>query len=1247
MRVRMHRILVILIMAWPMLASAQSGREYRRSSVMRGNLVKTVFGNWGVLGQPVEKGARGAWIYETNGYIGDVSLMVGAEVDWNGRTFHSVVTCPVSRPAKQHELSPAGKPWGFEPVAGYFNETAEGVALYTDPSSWPPFWPDKQNDLLDPGWPGSWDGFFGKTTTAAEETYFVMDDANDEEFNFADNNQWKAAFKPDSANPARSGLGLSVKARGMQWSDFLAQDCIFWLYEIRNAAATDYTKTVFGMLAGTYVGVTSTEDYHEYDDDYSFFDVSQDLTYTGDFADDNSRNPRWVGPVGIVGYAFLESPGNGFDGIDNDGDAGENPLTPATAPFFTEEDFQPRTLNIGDKVVLIDRNYNRTRVTVPDQETDFVTRGATVHVVTGATALVEGDIVLQEGEESVNPNAYDGADNDLDGLIDENYTLHYHQIRKDSKGNVLIDKFTPVRYRDYVNAAGLEDLLIDEKRDDGVDNDGDWNSEFDDTGADGVAGTNDTGERDGRPTAGEPNFDQTDVDESDQIGLTSFEYFAPANNFSMADDEDLWRRLSPGYFAVPSSIMNNKPTRGEDGDFIYGSGFFPLRAGGTERFSLALVYGEGGGPNMVLDDLLKNKETVQRIYDSDYRFPPPPEKPVLTVTAGDGKVTLYWDRTAEKSVDPVLHVKDFEGYKIYRTTDQNFNDAFGITDADGTPVGYKPIAQFDLKNGITGYFRAGSDLFQQGRGASFFLGNDTGIRHSFVDSDVENGRRYFYAVVAYDRGDADSDIFPKENDKRIDVLPSGEVRTFRNTAAVIPNAETAGYVPPPLDSVPLDLVRAVGTGQAYYRALSERVQTGHSYRVEFWDTSNDGLDNDGDGFVDGQDTIETMVPVTTAYSVLDLTGVTESFVSRDTVVVRLSRPHIEPQSAVVTDEAGDAVSPDRYTLDEANGRIRGRNPGDLTRGEMFNVSYRYYPVHLSPNIERSPYVKETIDTDIFDGMTLTFINHWDTVVDTLRTGWKDASRAYSFTVRPIDTYFGEDRLLGVSHPSDYFLIFTDGVSDTSLALPDYFIPAIPVNFRVYNATDGRFVEFVYNNPAMNRKLSPYDELVLLEPGPGGKDVYTWDLFFTQRRDSTYDFHSGDTLKIVMKKPFRRGDVFEFTSVLASVDRVEASNELDRIKVVPNPYVAATTHELPLPPAVTSGRGERKIDFIHLPPGATIHIFTSRGERLVTLHHDGNIHDGTVSWNLKTSENLDIAAGVYFYVVESDAGVKRGKIGIIK
>lgn len=1218
---------------------SQSGREYRRSSVMRGNLVKTVFGNWGVIGQPAEKGARGVWIYENNGYIGDVSPMVGVEIKTEGKTFHSVEICPVSRPTRQAEISPSGKPWGFEPVRGYFNEMQEGIALYSDPSSWPPMWPDKLNDPSDPGWPNAWNGFFGKTTTASEECFFVMDDNNDEEFNFSQNNQWKVSFKPDSTNPSRNGLGLEVKVRGMQWSDFLAQDCIFWLYEITNKGTSDYDKTVFGMLVGTYVGVTSTEDYREYDDDYSFFDVEKDLTYTADFDDDASRNPRWRGPVGVVGYAFLESPGNPYDGIDNDDDA-------VSGPEFTEEDFKARVLKPGDKVVLIDRNYRRTVVQVPSFETDFVTRGDTIHVIPGVTELVEGNVVVIDKKETINPNVYDGIDNDLDGLIDENYYLHYYQIRKDQEGNILINRLSPVRHKDFVTGAGLDDPMIDEARDDGIDNDHDWDPLYDDVGGDGLANTNDRGEGDGKPSPGEPNFDQTDVDESDQIGLTSFEYFVPANAFSMADDEDLWRRLSPGYFEVPSSIVNNIPQRGEDGDFIYGSGYFPLRAGETQRFSLALVYGDGGGPTMELDDLLKNRETVQKIYNSDYRFPPPPEKPTLTAIPGDGKITLYWDRKAEQSFDPVLKVNDFEGYKIYKATDQNFNEVFTITDADGMPIAYKPIAQFDLKNGVKGYFRSSPELFQQIRGASFYLGSDTGLQHSFVDTDVENGKRYFYAVVAYDRGDETLDIFPKENDKRIDVLPSGEIRTFQNTAVVIPNGEVAGYRPP-AQSVKLTPIASVGTGEVYLETVDPTRVNGHTYRLEFWDTSNDEIDNDGDGYIDHQDSSETMIPITTAYSVLDLTGVTESFVSRDTVAVRLSHRNLLSESVSLIDGEGRKVPPEKYVLDFINGRIRGNKPNDLPRGEMYTISYQYYPVHKSPHIQQNPYLIENKDTEIFDGLRLHFVNHWTPVIDTLRSRWTDPSRAYSYTMRVFDTYLDETHLVGFPHPSDYQFEFADGIVDTSMEIPEFFIPAIPVNFRIYNVTDGRYVDFIYNNTLQNQKLSPYDEIVLLEPGLNNQFTYTWDFFFTHRRDSIFNFHAGDTLKIHMKKPFRRGDTYEFTSILPSVDKTQASQELERIKVVPNPYVVATTHEWPLSPAITSGRGERKIDFIHLPSNAEIHLFTSRGEHVITLYHDGNIHDGTVSWNLKTKENLDVAPGIYFYVVESKSGIKRGKIAIIK
>lgn len=1257
---------------------AQSGREFRRSSVMRGNLVKTVFGNWGVIGQPAEKGARGAWIYDNNGYIGDVSPLVGAEITVDGKTFHSVVVSPANRPTLQHEQSPSGKYWGFEPVAGYFNETQQGVALFSDPNSWPPFWPDKMSDPEDPGWAGSWNGFFGKSTTASEEAFFVMDDNNDEEFNYAENNRWGVAFKPDAMNPSRNGLGLEVRARAMQWSDFLAQDCIFWLYEIKNTSSYDYSKVSFGMLVGTYIGVTSTEDFREYDDDYSFFDVEKDLTYTADFDDNARRNPLWTGDVGVVGYAFLESPGNPYDGIDNDGDADANPLFPGTGAFFEPEDFTPRQTAVGDRIVLIDNEYNRSIVSLDAEAKKYATFGDSIFVDPGVTLLAEGNVIMQDGQEVINPNAYDGVDNDLDGLIDENFYLHYRQLRRDQDGNVLIDRLNPVRYKNYITGLGLNDALIDENRNDGIDNDGDWNAEFDDVGADGLLGTLDRGEGDGVPTPGEPNFDQTDVDESDQIGLTSFEYFTPAREFSMADDEDLWRRLQPGHFEVPASIVNNRPERGEDGDFIYGSGYFPLRAGESQFFSLALVYGEGGGPQVDIEDLLNNRETVQKIYDSDYRFPPAPDKPTLVAVPGDGEVTLYWDRKAEKSFDPVLKEFDFQGYKIYRATDHNFNEVFNITDGTGTAIAYEPIAQFDKKDNLTGYFRASAELYQQGKGATFYLGDDTGLQHKFVDTDVENGRRYFYAVVAYDNGDETADIFPKENDKRIDLLPSGEVHTFQNTAVVMPNAKVAGYIPP-AGSEEIAPVTAVGTGQIFSKVVNEEVLTGHSYRINFLDSSNDGLDNDGDWVqstddvgtdgvagthdadgtenngrpdagepnIDAFDRDEYFVPITTSYTVRDLTGVSEVIAANDTFQVPLTQKNIIASSFTLADADGNTVAPEKYLLDTMRGKVRGAQRGDLVYGAAYTASYQYYPVYQSVYIEKNPEETETLDTDIFDGVWLSFNNYWKVTLDTASSGFSNPAKAYDFNFNVIDTYVGSDRLLGLRHPADYRIIFADEVVDTSLADPTLFVKAVPTNFKIYNKTEDYYIDFIYNDLDRDKKLTPFDEIIFVEDGNNGDRIFTWDVFFTSLADTVYEYGTGDTLRLNLKKPFQSGDVFELTTTPPVVDKTAAEDMMDAIKVVPNPYISATAHEMPLPPAVTSGRGERKIDFIHMPLGAEVHIFTSRGEHVITLEHDSGMHDGTVSWNLKTKENLDVAAGIYFYVVESEYGTKRGKIGIIK
>jgi len=1271
-------LLALAVLAAYALVFADSGAQYRRYAIMNANQVRTVFGNWGVIAQPATAGHRGAWRNDNDGYIGDVSIFVGAEitaksvVTGQNVTFHSVATCPVDRPTQKQDIDPNGKYTTFEPVGGYFaGPPNERVAVSTDRTTWPLSWPDKLGDAHDPGWPGSWNGYFGKSKFSAdEETYFVMDDNNDTRFNDPNQNIWHVAFRSDSTNPQRNGMGLVVTVRALQWAQFLAKDNIFWLYEIQNTGTTTYNKMVFGMLVGTYVGVTSTEDYQEYNDDWSFYEPTQNITYTGDFKaifGQPMRNPLWVGGTGLVGYAFLESPGNPFDGIDNDGDSDSSSVGIA-APKFTAADFDTTVLTVGKKVVLINDDFSRTVYTIQATDSVLHTRGYTLHFTPNVTKVVEGNVLYDANQNPyVNPNAYDGVDNNFNGLIDENYRIHYRQVKANPRDPLhpLFDILRPLRHVDYTTGAGTSPYsMIDEKRDDRIDNNLNWQIKYDDVGIDGLD-DGAYGAHDGLPTSGydvnfhdtglpgEPHIDKTDVKESDQIGLTNFSYFVGANTIILGDKESLWQRLIPGYFDVPLSIVGGRPQNGEDGDFVYGTGYFPLLAKSTERFSLALVYGGGILGNEGLDadlaDLLKHKQTVQKIYDANYQFPQPPDKPTLTAVPGDHKVTLYWDRKAEATVDPVLLTKTFEGYRIYKSTDPNFSDIFTITDGSGAPQGYKWEQEWDLKDGISGYYQAQGEAYQDASGFTYYLGSDNGLIHTYVDSTVDNGRRYFYALVAYSKGDPVTGIFPAENTHFVTITPSGQIIHDQNVAVVVPNAPAAGYNSA-RTGVPLTHTVQKGNGTVSYVLADQTKITGHKYQVQFFDTMIDSVTPAGAPVASLDST--TWTRITRSYSVLDEHVFTDQFVSHDTGFTPLSRKNFLMTSIVVKNQGGSVIPPSAYVVNSAVGGIRGTSNNSLPAGN-YTITYQYYPVYNSPNILGSPFASETQDADIFDGVQLAFRNTWRTQVIDSASGWRGTA-AYVWNFSPVDNRFlnGGAGFFGYAKPASYEFQFSSSIVDTSLDDPADGYSATPLYFRVYDKTDSSYAKVMYFDPIPGTgggKLVWGLQVLLFEKTPRGTLSPTWSATFAGN-DTTFALGTNDRLVITTAQPFRYGDMFEFTPTGASTsvpDLASARTALSRVKVVPNPYVTQSQFELPLNPGITSGRGTRKIDFIHLPAGATIRIFTARGDYVQTLHQDGNIEDGAVSWDLKTYENLDVAFGVYFYVVESPVGNTTGKIAIIK
>jgi hypothetical protein len=1064
----------------PTVPGDQRGRlDAERSGFHDAANIRTVFWNFGMVGD-----------YPSNPGGVDLSVFHSAEVPkGTGMNYSDGITPFVLAKIRtadgqdvylmetgfreRQAISPRfNRVMRFEPRPGYFQadpiiNQARSPAISNDSRTWPPSWPDRVTDPDDPGWGGSWNGYFGKRPAADQESYFVMDD----EFYDA----WQ--FYPDARDSSRHGLGLRIEVRGFQWANPQASNVIFWHYDITNEGTTDYVDNIiFGLYMDSGVGgsALSCDGIFESDDDNAFFDKSLglNLVYTWDrFGHGRDLNGS-CSPTGYLGYAYLETPGNPFDGLDNDDDG------------------------------------------IRDEQRD----GGPGVVIVGQSAIathVAANYDLAKFESAYGPLA--------------------------NRPAYRIGRWFP----------GDEDM--------------DWNPEFNDVGADGVAETGDTGELDGLPTEGEPNFDRTDLNESDQIGLTGFKmnriragvgnpdpttdgilFYTENNNWPQRLYEKFTDPFEPARF--DSALASNYNI-----GFLFASGPFQLRAGQRERFSLALGYGAD------LTELRNTVGTVQQIYNANYQFAVPPPMPTLTAEAGDGYVVLSWDDVAERGVDPVTGEFDFEGYRIYRSTDPEFRDPERITTGRGNDIGLmKPNAQFDLRDGRRGYSQKSVE------GVQYWLGDDTGLAHAWVDTTVTNGQIYYYAVTAYDYGfESVYDslrVFPSENAVAVTRTPRGGTVLPKNVVEVRPNPRVLGYQR--ATASPPARVDGVGVGTIQVQVVNaNEVPAGHQFVIRFETPSPDSLRAHRYTVTDSTD---STVCITHG---ADLDGAGEGSVGCGLLPV--------------------ITTPLFPTVDA---QTSGFAPGSPTNSRL---AVLYQPI-LSANFKRTGY------------------------------------------------------------PDDLTITFDNVVRDTGIAI--FPIPARPARFRVFAHTgpnDSLQLDFRFRDLDGDGTLSRADENIdILCPVPGMRvdSTITWraqlDTVGQGLRGPLIKPALGDVYELKLRRPFGAADKFAFTTTGEGVNAGAAKAAYSSVPyVVPNPYVEAASFE---PSRFNvSGRGDRRMEFRSLPQGATIRIYTVRGDLVQTLRHDGS-DDGFIAWNLRTKDNLDVAPGLFVYQVEApNLPSFIGKFAIVK
>lgn len=837
---------------------------------------------------------------------------------------------------------------------------------------------------------------------------------------------------------------------------------------------------------------------------------------------------------------------------------------------------------------------------------------------------------------------YDNIDNDKDGLLNE------------KRDNIAVTKIGPTdgidNLSDFLAYYKLTESDLKEHWD--ADEDQDWadgndengngiydNNEDagDDVGLDGV-GPNDINytapDTDGtecnhKPdymegVGAEPNFAITDISESDMLGLTSFHYSTDIERQAIIrTDESLFKYMVDGQFhefqSEPLNFME-----------FFASGIFPLYKGRTERVSMSELHSYDPLSGLMSDDhsspsLFRLKEVVQVIYETDYRFAQPPLMPTLTATPSDGKIILTWDDVADQLTREEFagNANDFEGYKLYRATDKKMSDSEVITDGFGNLTLRKPIYQCDKIDTITGF----AD-FGEINGVEYYLGDDTGIKHYYIDEDVDNGRTYYYVLVAYDYGlpDVGDGISPSENSFVLSLDESEDVVDIsKNVAIVKPQQFAAGYVSPNI-TVNEDVITLGSSKVQPNIIVDNEINPSHTYRVYF-----------------DVDTVSYLRLTEKVRHPADALYINSGFRIYDAT---------EDNTLVYSEDArnysGENIQYDSFT-----------NPGG-TKYEFSRIN------------------NTLLTSGMFEGLQIQIQNAiYLSEINSEKTGWVNGDSPLVTKINTNESiYFPWQYQIVFTGNNNEYTTLTNSTkkindSENTVIGPAEILLGQSFNFYVINKSlpteSGEFerLDLVVHDKNMNDQFDmDSDEILVGYTVLSGSKYYWAGTIFTIDFSEAFASNNLPTADNVYQvdflRPFTSDDYVEFTVLPQNeLDEDNLAETMKDIKVVPNPYIMTNSLE----PALTNYQlnQKRQLMFTNIPAQCVIKIYTVSGFLVDEIIVENSISsrssewdtnsssNGTAFWDLKTREGLDVASGYYIYHVESTqtGDTFAGKFAVIK
>ncbi len=699
---------------------------------------------------------------------------------------------------------------------------------------------------------------------------------------------------------------------------------------------------------------------------------------------------------------------------------------------------------------------------------------------------------------------------------------------------------------------------------------------------------------------------------------------------------------------------NNRPIiTPQNTRILLSSGPFTFAPQDTQEIIYAYIIARGNDRLNSISLLKAYDQVVEQVYKLDFKVAGPPPQPNVKYSELPNEIILDWSNNDSTENYNFLGNR-FQGYNIYQ----------GKT----TSGPWKKIRTYDIEDGIREIYDWQID---NSTGFKYWApvayGTDSGIEHNlkitkdiFTNSNLVNGREYFFAVTSYSYNGDSTTIGIRPTMMENFIKPIITVPHFPQIGSEIPTSYESilKHNRPGDDAVkPVVILPTALDGKTYQVTFN-----GEGSNVTSWnliekfsgDTllkncTNFNADKNSPIFNGFQVKVakppsgvrkDTEIPPGWSYFNSSLNVTTSSTASNIT--------WFKGQGGTIRMNAIDASGLTYPTVMNFLNQQSRLSPDSLLKVEIrfsnkiVQKAYRYlqnyhiFPPNSPADSSFEPYMKRRGIGWVYQDYNKYPAPLPDTTFENSLLGpvvpftvWEIDSTDGDFIPRQLNVAFVENNDSLWSKPdASGFRVFKgrgriDGKWDPTPALLGG--EELLIIFKsTYSDTPRE--EYTKVNLA---RLSKTDIMYILWLRKAGNDSVKWN--------------EGDILTISPYYPLHTRRTYEFVAKKQTFDnKMLMKNQLNKLKVFPNPYLGHNRAE--------KSNLERFVTFSNLPNDFKIRIFSLAGDLIRTINRDYYEANNSpfVKWDLKNDAGIYVASGIYIAHIEiPDVGEKTLKLVIVQ